>query len=116
MYVTDALSVFGLPLAQAAPPIEPSVPWAGPLTIEKVSSQVSGSRPDRATPTATSVLVVALVAFAVGGVFGGGPPPLCVTTSCGALAPSLLLKMALLVPSMVSPKLTTPLPLTERPG
>jgi hypothetical protein len=40
------------------------------------------------------------------------PPPPNVTTSCGSLAPSLLWKMALLVPSIVSPRLTRPLPAT----
>ena len=83
--MTDALSVFGLPLWQAAPPIEPSEPWAGPLTIEKASSHVPASDPDRPTATAVSWAVVALAAFAVGGVFGGGPP-LWVTTSSGAVS------------------------------
>ena len=69
------MSVFGLPLVQVAPPIDPSEPWLGPLTIENASSQVPASLPDRATGTALSCGVVALVALAVGGVLGGGPPP-----------------------------------------
>ena len=60
--------MFGLPEAQALLPIEPRQPCAGGVTIEKVSSQVSGSLPDRATGPEPSSPTVALVALAVGAV------------------------------------------------
>ena len=57
--------------AQVLFEIEPSDPWVGPVTIEKVSSQVSTSPPDRPTETPLSSFVLALVSFAVGKEFGG---------------------------------------------
>ena len=72
------------------------------------------SLPDRATPTAASCVRRGARGVGRSAACWAAGPPLCVTTSWGALAPSVLLKMALLVPSMVSPKLTTPLPLTGR--
>ena len=74
MYCTLAVSWFGLPATHATAPIEPSEPWAGPVAILNVRSQVSGSLPARVTPTAVFCGVVTLTALAVGGVFGGGPP------------------------------------------
>ena len=83
--------------------IEPSAPWAGWVTIEKVSSQVSGSLPDRATGPEPSSPTVALVASAVGAV----PAWAWVITSWGGLDPaSLLLKMALFVPVLLIARVT----------
>ncbi len=69
------MSVFGLPEVQAASVIAPRAPFAGGSTIEKVSSQSSGSDPLRSTSIAASSSVVAEVSSAVGGVFGGGARP-----------------------------------------
>ena len=74
MYWTLAVSWFGLPATHATAPMEPREPWVGPVTMLKVSSQVSGSLPASVTPTAVFCGVVTLTALAVGTVLGGGPP------------------------------------------
>ena len=62
--------MFGLPAAQALFADRAQAAVAGGVTIEKVSSQVSGRCPDRATGPEPSSPTVALVALAVGVVFG----------------------------------------------
>ncbi len=70
VYVTLAVSVFGLPALQGATPMDPRLPFVGGLTIENVSWHVSGSLPARPTTTGVSSVVVALAALAVGAVLG----------------------------------------------
>jgi len=52
--VTDAESLLGSPSEQAWSVMTPSVPWAGGVTIEKVSSQSFRSAPLSVTLTAVS--------------------------------------------------------------
>ena len=53
VYVTEAVSVSGVPGAQELFAIDPSEPLAGPATIENVNSHESGSEPWSVTGTAT---------------------------------------------------------------
>jgi hypothetical protein len=72
VYVTLAVSVLGVPAVQGASVIEERLPFAGPLTTEKVSSQFSASPPLRVTGTAEAGGAVAEVASAVGAVSRSG--------------------------------------------
>ena len=80
MYVTAAVSRFGLPAVQAAPAGVLAVPCAGAATMVKESSHVSASVPLNVIATGVSCAVVTELALAAGAVFpggggGGGPPP-----------------------------------------
>src|SRR5205085_7720991 len=73
VYVAVALSWFGVPVPQAWSADGESVPWAGGLTTENASSQLSGSVACNVTGSAVSVGVASAAPTAVGGWSAGGP-------------------------------------------
>jgi hypothetical protein len=74
VYVTVALSVFGVPFVHVWLVIAPSEPCAGAAATEKMSSHVSASFPFNVMTTGVSSVVELAPATAFGGCPGVPPP------------------------------------------
>jgi hypothetical protein len=66
--VTDAVSVFGDPDAQLLFETAPRLPFAGPVTIEKLRSHCWASDPESPIAFGVSSFIESETAFAVGAV------------------------------------------------
>jgi len=95
VYVTAAVSVFGLPATHVWAEIEPSAPWVGGLTTLNVSSHVSRSLPASVIPTATPS-VPGSAAPAVVAIFAAAPTA---TTAAGATVTPMVVAINVSVPT-----------------